>query len=303
MSANKVSIAIVTKDRGFELTRCLLSIARQTALPFEVIILDNSAHGLAREVLSHTEFKSLKTRYIKCSKNVPGCRNLALSKARTKYLAFVDDDCVLTEGWLENGLTEISQTKKAYVLGNTHLLNPDNYFACAQYARDNYWRLNRLESHPEDPREIFDTKNVILDLEQIKNAKIVFSQDCQYHRYDIADFELGLSLYRASLSGSFCCQMKLYHQETDNFTGFVNRAYARGKLLAIVRNKWRIKQDFVNKKDRHFVLWMLRLIKHFQEDFMRYSSYVEVGVVKKIGVVFLIKVFERFYTLGYVSRN
>jgi len=298
-----ISLAIVTKNRPIELSRCLSSVTKQVVKPLEVIVIDNDENFSAKDVIKDSAFSDLNISYFFCKKNVPGCRNLAIGKAKTKYLAFIDDDCVLTKQWLREGYRIISTKKDVFVLGNSLLLNTNNIFANAQFSRDTYWRIEGFKKSPRSSKEVFDTKNVILDISELKKKKIKFDENCQIGFYDIADFDMGLQLAKFNSLGSYCQEMKLYHEETGRFFRFINRAFARGKLIHFLKGKWQLNNDFVNLKDKIFILWLIRLIKHFSKDFDQYSPYINGGLFTKMLTIVLIRVFERFYVLGYVAKN
>jgi GT2 family glycosyltransferase len=300
-SNRQTSIAIVTRCRQKELIRCLLSINLQTILPQEIIIIDNDPQQSARKISNLARFKSLPLKYLSSSKNVPGCRNLALQECKTRYLGFVDDDCVLTSRWLENGFENITTFKKAYVLGSTFLYNKNNIFALAAHARDTFWKKYNYKYNQIS--EIFDTKNVILDLKIIKSKNLRFDEKCQFKTYDSADFDFGFQLKSKQLSGNFCHQMKLFHQETSSFGRFIDRAYARGYLAVYINDKWELNHRLINKRDASFILWLLRSLKHFVNDYWKYSFFMDNSFIKRVVATLLIKVFERKYVLGYMEKK
>ena len=48
---NQITLGILTKDRSKQLTNCLNSIANQTILPYEIIIIDNSKFQSAQKII------------------------------------------------------------------------------------------------------------------------------------------------------------------------------------------------------------------------------------------------------------
>ncbi|MCC6711038.1 MAG: glycosyltransferase [Candidatus Pacebacteria bacterium] len=294
-----LTVAIVTKNRKVELNNCLSSLVEQKVLPNEVLVIDNDPARSAQEVIKNERFKVLNIKYLNSKKTVPGCRNLALVKTKTKFLAFTDDDCVLTPNWLASGLSKIKKHNSSYVLGNSLLLNKQSILASAQFARENYWRKIGLKKDSTDPREVFDTKNVIINMQKIIKNKLKFDEKIQFGIYDTADFDFGYQLKAAGLTGCYEKEMKLYHAETSVFRSFAQKAFARGKLMNILQQKFEIKKDFINKRDVILLLWIFRLVKHFRGDFKKYSEQITGGTFKKLLVILSIKVYERFFALGY----
>lgn len=290
----EISIAIITKNRKKELADCLDSIAKQTLIP-SVIIIDNDENLSAKETISKKKYKQINISYHHSRGSVPACRNLAMKIAKTKYLGFVDDDCVLDKKWTENGLSAIKKYKTAYVLGKTLLLNPNNIFALAQYARDDYWKNYNSQ--------IFDTKNVILDLNIVKGSKLSFDEKCQKEAYDSADFDFDFALKKAMLKGKFCKNMILKHKETSSFNRFKRRAYYRGYLAKYLDRKWKLNDKLVDLRTQLFYFWLLKTIKNFLKELKNYSKHIDAPLYKKIAATFVIKLFERYYVSGYVANQ
>ncbi|MBI5624197.1 MAG: glycosyltransferase family 2 protein [Elusimicrobia bacterium] len=93
------SIIIPVRD-GLRYTReCLESLERTTAAPYEVIVVDNgSKDGTAAWVRRRP-----RTRVIRNRENLGFARavNQGMSAAKGRYLVWLNNDVVLTEGWLE----------------------------------------------------------------------------------------------------------------------------------------------------------------------------------------------------------
>lgn len=288
------TIAIVTKKRLFQLKKCLSSICRQSISPDTVLIIDNDSNRSAARVVKLKNFSTLKMQYVPCTGTVPKCRNMALQITKTKYLGFIDDDCELDSDWLRSGLQLIGRKKRAYVLGQTKLSNPHAVLAVAQFSRDAYWKNYN--------KGIFDTKNVIIDLQQIKKKRLSFDENCQSAVYDSADFDFDFQVKRAQLRGDGCAHMIAWHQETTNVQRFLERGYHRGKLAYYLDQKWHQKGKLSGGQDRFFLLWLLRTLKNFSHTSQQYQTYMPPQTKwKQLGATFFIRLFDRYYALGYAS--
>ena len=99
-----LTVAICTKDRPDNLTRCLNSLLKlQEKFYFEILVVDNApSDQRTQDVVA-----ALPTvRYVREPK--PGldfARNLAISTATGEILAYIDDDVVVDRQWLD-GLKE-----------------------------------------------------------------------------------------------------------------------------------------------------------------------------------------------------
>lgn len=290
----EISIAIVTKNRKKELENCLNSISEQTLIP-NVIIIDNDINLSAKVVVNKKKYQKINIDYHHSKGSVPKCRNLAIKIAKTRYLGFADDDCVLNKKWTENGLRTIKKYKKTYVLGKTLLFNPEDLFALAQFLRDDYWK--------DYNSQIFDTKNVILDRFAINKHKLSFDEKCQKEAYDSADFDFDFLLKKTGLDGKFCKSMVLHHKETIDFKRFKRRAFYRGYLAKYLDKKWKLDDKLVNLKNKSFIFWILKTVKDFTSDLKKYNKNQKSSLCKKILATFVIKLFERYYVMGYVANR
>lgn len=98
-------VCICTLDRFEALERCLSSVMAQelpSAYRFEVTVVDNSSTGNVRDYV-----EGLAPGFVhyvhERTPGIPFARNAALDKATTlrpSWIAFVDDDCIPTQGWL-----------------------------------------------------------------------------------------------------------------------------------------------------------------------------------------------------------
>jgi glycosyltransferase involved in cell wall biosynthesis len=98
-----VSIIIPTFNRPDELTICLLALANQfvpDTLHFEVIISDDSSSCSARTLLHHHQFSF--ARWVRGAGIGPAAnRNNGAAHARGDWFAFLDDDCIPDDDYLE----------------------------------------------------------------------------------------------------------------------------------------------------------------------------------------------------------
>lgn len=117
MVAQRVTVAIVPRERFSFASESLLSILQHTDPAHELIYIDGGSPPLVRQFLEQRAmrhgFRLISTeRYV--SPNV--ARNLALSRVRTKYVALVDNDVLVSPGWLER-LVACADAKGASVVG------------------------------------------------------------------------------------------------------------------------------------------------------------------------------------------
>ncbi|MBE2220042.1 MAG: glycosyltransferase family 2 protein [Anaerolineae bacterium] len=103
-----VSIVICTRNRNERIKSTLESVFENTWTNFEVIIIDQS-----RDESTQTAVQPFLTdpRYIYKRTTTTGlskARNIGLSEARGKIIAFTDDDCRVSANWVEAVLQEFA---------------------------------------------------------------------------------------------------------------------------------------------------------------------------------------------------
>lgn len=102
MSVIDVSVVMPTHKREKEVVEAIRSVLRQEGVSVEVLVLDDTPEGTAREAVEGLE--DARVRYLvndPPSKGRPAAvRNHGATLARGRYLHFLDDDDLLAEGAL-----------------------------------------------------------------------------------------------------------------------------------------------------------------------------------------------------------
>lgn len=117
-----VSVVVPTFDRSSRLARLVSALEAQTLHPdrFEVIVVDDASTDDTPAVLAELAARSeLDMRTVRTERNGGPAiaRNVGWRRARAPVVAFTDDDCTPTPGWLEAGLAAI--TEADVVIGRT----------------------------------------------------------------------------------------------------------------------------------------------------------------------------------------
>jgi succinoglycan biosynthesis protein ExoM len=119
MSPPLISVCICTYKRPELLADLLGSLARQRVdhFTFEVVVVDNDKFGSARGVVEQHANLWLEamTYAIEPRQGISFARNHAVSLARGRYVAFIDDDEIASDEWLL-GLFTVQQAFKCHVV-------------------------------------------------------------------------------------------------------------------------------------------------------------------------------------------
>lgn len=120
-AAPEVSVVVATHNRSARLRALLESLRRQTVGQerFELIVVDDASSDGTPALLRAAIGTSLQVRVLRRERSGgPGAaRNDGWRAARGSLIAFIDDDCVASERWLEEGLRVCAQHPTAIVQG------------------------------------------------------------------------------------------------------------------------------------------------------------------------------------------
>jgi len=105
--------------------QCLESVLQHTRGPYELILVDNGSTDGTSEYLKEIQGKAEPARVIimRNEKNVgfpAGC-NQGLTKARGRYLVFLNNDTIVTNGWLEGLIASLVHWDDMYNIPSTPL--------------------------------------------------------------------------------------------------------------------------------------------------------------------------------------
>lgn len=117
MADSQVTIVVTPRERFSYTCESLESIYEHTTIPFKLVYIDGNSPAKVRQYLEakaqEKGFEILRTDYYLFPNR---SRNLGLSRADTKYVVFVDNDVIVTSGWLE-ALMQCAEETGATVVG------------------------------------------------------------------------------------------------------------------------------------------------------------------------------------------
>lgn len=112
-----VTIVVVPRERFSCARRSLESIYEHTTLPFKLVYVDGNSPAKVHQYLEHQAqekgFQLIRTsNYLYPNQ----ARNLGLAQVKTRYVVFVDNDVIVSPGWLE-ALVRCAEETGAAVVG------------------------------------------------------------------------------------------------------------------------------------------------------------------------------------------
>ena len=101
MSNITLSIVIPVRNNSISLGRVLAIIDNQTLAPDEVVIVDSSTNDSVKRLIEENKW-TVPVVYHFEKKAFPGkARNIGVSMAKSKWIAFLDSKTIPQEDWLE----------------------------------------------------------------------------------------------------------------------------------------------------------------------------------------------------------
>ena len=210
------------------------SVINQKYKNWELIFWDNRSHDNSRKIVK--SFNDIRIKYFLAKKftNLHKARNLALKKAKGKYISFLDTDDLLLENKLLLQVKKLEEIKLSFIYSNCYLRNDNTFLKKKKYM---YKKL--LEGHISE-KLLIDFQ---VALPTILIKKNIINNFLFNERYKIVgDRDL---IMRISLKEKFCCintPLATYRIHSNNFSG-------KNKLLEIKELQHWIKEfKKINKK-------------------------------------------------------
>jgi GT2 family glycosyltransferase len=117
MTAPLVTVVVVPRERFSCAQRSLESIYEHTKVPFHLVYVDgNSPKTVRRYLQSAAQSKGFELIRTECYLHPNQARNLGLAKVATSYVVFIDNDVIVSPGWLE-ALVDCAEATGASVVG------------------------------------------------------------------------------------------------------------------------------------------------------------------------------------------
>lgn len=117
VTTSQVTIVVVPRERFSCTEASLESIYAHTTMPFELVYVDGNSPAKVRRYLEEQakakQFYLIRTPYYLYPNQA---RNLGLAQVKTPYVVFIDNDVVVTPGWIE-ALVQCAEETNATVVG------------------------------------------------------------------------------------------------------------------------------------------------------------------------------------------
>ena len=126
MENELVSIIIPVYNVASYISECLKSIESQTYSNLEILVIDDGSSDKTADIVRYFASKDKRIRLISQSnQGVSSARNHGLDLMSGKYVAFVDGDDWIEEGYIEKMYKKMSETDSDIVKSGCRFINTD----------------------------------------------------------------------------------------------------------------------------------------------------------------------------------
>lgn len=119
-----VSIVIAAWNEEINILRCVASLSKMnTAIPFEIIVVNNNSKDSTQKTIDHLHVKSLFEPKQGCG----SARQLGQENAMGEYILLADADCFYPDCWVDEMIKVLSKKDVVCVYGRYSFINEPNY--------------------------------------------------------------------------------------------------------------------------------------------------------------------------------
>ena len=213
----EISIYVPVFNGEKTIKQCLDSIFDQTLVPNKILVINDNSTDNTKKILDDYS-NDIEVINNKKNEGVSHSRLLAVNYLKTKYIASIDADVVLSKDWL-NKVYESLQKNSATLVGGK-LYEKYVHKPC------NHWRSLRLkqnwgEKDILNPNFIFGCNN-ILNTTNLDLSKI-YKHNHEYFRLNGDDTELCKFLRKKNFDLYYDSSAVCFHLQDDNYETLASR--------------------------------------------------------------------------------
>lgn len=272
---NEISIYIPVYNGEKTIKQCIDSILDQTKTPKKILVINDNSLDNTKNILENYKDKIEIINNIN-NKGISYSRNFAVNYLKTKYIASIDADVVLSKNWLETIYNTMVLNKVTYVGGKLYEKYIDN--PC------NYWRSIRLkqnwgEKNILNPPFIFGCNN-ILDTSNLNLAN-AFKNDGIYYMLNGEDTEFCKFLKKKNFNLFYDNSAECFHLQNDNYKTLAERYwryvfYGDGMKK---RNLFKTLKNIVRQIKKTFI-WLLEDLVKFKLSLIKVDIMLLYHLIK-----------------------
>ncbi len=236
MKCPLVSVIVNCHNGQKYLAECIRSILNQTYTNFEIIFWDNFSTDNSYKIVNKFKDKRIRKFKIKKFSSLYKSRNLAISKSKGKYIAFLDTDDWWCKTKLEEQIIFLKKNKKykmVYTNFYLYFQNTNKFKKCyyslpsgsiTQKLLNNYTIgiLTALLEKKFFKKFVFNEKyNIVGDFDFFINLS---------RHYNIGSIDKPLTFYRIHKSNFSIKKVDLHYNELKNWLNFNEKKFLKEKF-------------------------------------------------------------------------
>jgi len=236
-SQGLVSVIMNCHNGEKYLEESLVSLKKQTYRNFELIFFDNSSHDKTKLIFNKHRDKRFKYFYSKKKINLGKARKLAYSKAKGKFITFLDAD----DHWHKNKLKKqvylLSNKKYGLALCNSYFFNKNNGKPFYKKPfKIGYRFYDLIKNYNISFDAVMFRKEYIDKLEEGFNEKYNIIHDLDLiirlsYTYEINYIHEILSYWRMHDGSDSYLKMNKINKEKKKFIKIISKKFANDKLF------------------------------------------------------------------------
>ncbi len=122
----RASIVVIAHNEEKYISKCLVSLLRQTCKDIEIIAVDSVSTDNTAGIIREFEAADKRVKQVRAARRgYSTARNAGLGFATGELVFFTDADCVTAQEWVENGLKEFTDNDVAGACGLTYYVSKD----------------------------------------------------------------------------------------------------------------------------------------------------------------------------------
>jgi|GEM_PF-4956083 len=240
-----ISIILLNLNGADHIKNCIKSIQYFSTVPFELIVIDNGSTDGSKEYLRSIPEIIL----IENENNVgaPYGRNQGLAVARGEYIIFMDNDTIVTEGWLEKFVNHARNNPGIGMFGPM-----SNYVSGSQFVRQAFYE-NARELHlfakrweQRNLNRLLPTGRLILFCLFIKHEVIqkIGGIDPAYDKWGWEDDDLSVRAQIAGFKLGIAQDVFIHHTGSQTSkTAHLNYHELSSRNWKVFANKFGVRQN------------------------------------------------------------
>jgi GT2 family glycosyltransferase len=241
-STTRLIVAVITKDRLYDLRECLDSLMNQLERGDKCIVVDSSLNKDTHDYIVRYNYHSvIKILYIhEPRRGFPIARNRALRASHSSWIAFTDDDCIVDNRWVDAlKLALIKRPEAAALSGLSLTAYPKNGIALSCEINENYWKTKGRIGNRITDFETLDNKNVAYNTNFLKKHQITYDES-RAKRFAGAsdDCDFGMQIQAAGGMAFYTPEAIVFHKDPKTLAAITPIKIHRTLAHTTYEEKW-----------------------------------------------------------------